>query len=111
MTKYLLSTGEITTKIEEYVLDLFKMNLQVRPNDIPHLSSIGFDFTLVGIPKDMLKQEATKRLESLITNIQNLFDKSVIKISLKSVTVVNDELLSVVVDINNYSSGEIKIEI
>ena len=59
----------------------------------------------------MLKQEARKRLENLVTNIQNLFDKSVIKISLKSVTVVNDETLSVVVDINNYSSGEIEIEI
>lgn len=111
MTKYLLSTGETTTKIEEYVLDLFKMNLQIRPNDIPHFSAVGFDFTLVGIPKDMLKQEARKRLENLVTNIQNLFDKSVIKISLKSVTVVNDETLSVVVDINNYSSGEIEIEI
>lgn len=111
MTKYLLSTGETTTKIEEYVLDLFKMNLQIRPNDVPHYSAVGFDFTLAGIPKDTLKQEIRRRLEILITNIQGLFDKSVIKISLKSVTLVNDELVSVVVDINNYTSGEIEIEI
>ena len=51
MTKYLLSTGETTSKIEEYVLDLFKMNLIIRPNDIPHFDLLGFDFTLVGIQK------------------------------------------------------------
>lgn len=111
MTKYLLSTGETTTKIEEYVLDLFKMNLQIRPDDIPHYSTIGFDFTLIGIPKDLLKQEVRSRLEILITNIQNLFDKSVVRISLKSLTLVNDETICIVIDINNYTSGEIKIEI
>ena len=62
MIKYLLSTGETTTKLEEYVLDLFKMNLVIRPKDIPHYSTLGFDFTLVGIPKDSLKLEV-KRLE------------------------------------------------
>lgn len=111
MTKYLLSTGETTTKIEEYVLDLFKMNLQIRPDDIPHYSTVGFDFTLIGIPKDLLKQEVRNRLEILITNIQNLFDKSVVRISLKSLTLVNDETICIVIDINNYTSGEIKIEI
>ena len=45
MVKYLLSTGDTTTKIEEYVLDLFKMNLVVRPDDIPHYSTVGFDFS------------------------------------------------------------------
>jgi hypothetical protein len=111
MTKYLLSTGETTTKIEEYVLDLFKMNLIIRPNDIPHYSILGFDFTLVGVPKDSLKSEVKRRIESLINNIQNLFDKSVVKISLESIEIINEETISIVVKINNYTSNEIKIDI
>lgn len=111
MIKYLLSTGDTTTKIEEYVLDLFKMNLCIRPNDIPHYPTLGFDFTLVGIPKDQLQFEIKRRLENLISNIQNLFDKSVVKISLDSVVVINEEVVSVVIKINNYTSSEIKIDI
>lgn len=111
MVKYLLSTGDTTTKLEEYVLDLFKLNLAIRPNDIPHYSLVGFDFTLVGIPKDMLLVESKKRLENLILNIQNLFDKSVIRISIDSIVVLNDETISIVLKINNYTSEEIEIEI
>ena len=111
MIKYLLSTGETTTKLEEYVLDLFKMNLVIRPKDIPHYSTLGFDFTLVGIPKDSLKLEVKRRLENLIVNIQNLFDKSIVKISLDSIELINDETISIVVKINNYTSSEIKIDI
>ena len=110
MVKYLLSTGDTTTKIEEYVLDLFKMNLVVRPDDIPHYSTVGFDFTLVGIPKDQLQIESRRRLENLVTNIQSLFDKSIVKILLDTVSVINDELISVTVKINNYTSEEIKVE-
>ena len=43
MTKYLLSTGESTTRIERYILDLFKLNLQIYPGDIPG-SKLGFEF-------------------------------------------------------------------
>jgi hypothetical protein len=111
MVKYLLSTGDTTTKIEEYVLDLFKMNLVVRPDDIPHYSTVGFDFTLVGIPKDQLQIESRRRLENLVTNIQSLFDKSIIKISLDSLNIINEEIVSVVIKVNNYISNEIKINI
>lgn len=111
MTKYLLSTGDTTTKIEEYVLDLFKMNLVIRPNDIPHYSILGFDFTLVGIPKDKLQSEVRNRLENLIKNIQGLFDRSVVKISLETVTVINEELVSVTIKVNEYTSSEIKIDL
>lgn len=111
MTKYLLSTGETTTKLEEYVLDLFKMNLVIRPNDIPHYTTLGFDFTLVGIPKNDLKIEIKRRIENLISNIQSLFDKSVVKISLETIELINDETVSIIVKINNYTSNEIKIEI
>ena len=111
MTKYLLSTGETTSKIEEYILDLFKMNLVIRPNDIPHFDLLGFDFTLVGIPEDRLKSEITNRLELLIKNIQDLFDKSIVKISLESLTLINNETISVVIKINNYTSNEIKIDL
>ncbi len=111
MIKYLLSTGDTTTKLEEYVLDLFRMNLIIRPNDIPHYSGIGFDFTLVGIPKDRLQEEVRLRLEDLVKNIQSDFDKSTVKISIESVSVLNEETVSVVIKINNYISDEIKIEL
>ena len=111
MTKYLLSTGDVTTKIEEYVLDLFKMNLIIRPNDIPHYGVLGFDFTLVGIPKDRLLSEVKSRLENLVKNIQSLFDRSVVKISLDTVNLINEELISVIIKINDYVSTEIKLEL
>ena len=47
----------------------------------------------------------------LILNIQNLFDKSVIRISIDSIVVLNDEAISIVLKINNYTSEEIEIEI
>jgi hypothetical protein len=111
MTKYLLSTGETTTKLEEYVLDLFKMNLHIRPKDIPHYNILGFDFTLVGISTDQLHTEIKRRLDNLIQNIQSLFDKSIIKISLDSLNIINEEIVSVVIKVNNYISNEIKINI
>ena len=111
MIKYLLSTGDTTTKIEEYILDLFKMNLVIRPNDIPHYNSVGFDFILVGVPKDRLQEEVRGRLEDLVKDIQSHFDKNTIKISLDTVSVINEETVSVTVKINNYVSGEIRIEL
>ena len=46
-TRYLLSTGVISTKIELYILDLFKLNLGIHPGDIPHASDMGFN--MIGI--------------------------------------------------------------
>ena len=45
MKRYLLSTGASTTEIEKYVLDLFKLYIQIYPGDIPG-SNIGFNFIL-----------------------------------------------------------------
>ena len=87
------------------------MNLIIRPNDIPHYGVLGFDFTLVGIPKDRLLSEVKSRLENLVKNIQSLFDRSVVKISLDTVNLINEELISVIVKINDYVSTEIKLEL
>lgn len=111
MPKYLLSTGNTTTKIEKYVLDLFRMNLVIRPNDIPHYDTLGFDFSLIGITKDRIKEEVTSRIENLIDKIQSLFDKNIARISLGSVVVLNEETVSITVNVNSYVSEEIILEL
>lgn len=111
MSKYLLSTGNTTTKIEKYVLDLFRMNLVIRPNDIPHYNTLGFNFSLIGITKDRIKEEVTSRIEDLITEIQSLFDKNIVKISLGNVAVLNEETVSITINVNNYVSEEIILEL
>ena len=41
---YLLSTGQITNQVEYYIIDLFKLYLNIWPKDIPGASKIGFNF-------------------------------------------------------------------
>ena len=41
---YLLSTGQITNQVEYYIIDLFKLYLNIWPKDIPGASKI--DLTL-----------------------------------------------------------------
>lgn len=98
--KYLLSTGETTGKIEKYILDLFKLNMAIYPNDIPN-SNIGFNFVITDVKKSELPGEIKSRITSLITRLQSRF--SGITISLESLELLSEELARVVVKVNQES--------
>ena len=38
-SKYLLSTGQTTHKIEEYIMDLLDLYIKINPGDIPFLDN------------------------------------------------------------------------
>lgn len=98
--KYLLSTGETTGKIEKYILDLFKLNMAIYPDDIPN-SNIGFNFVITDVKKSELPGEVRSRITSLITRLQSRF--SGITISLESLELLSEELARVVVRVNQES--------
>lgn len=98
--KYLLSTGETTGKIEKYILDLFKLNMAIYPDDIPN-SNIGFNFVITDVKKSELPEEIKSRITSLITRLQSRF--SGITISLESLELLSEELARVVVRVNQES--------
>lgn len=98
--KYLLSTGETTGKIEKYILDLFKLNMAIYPDDIPN-SNIGFNFVITDVKKSELPGEIKSRITSLITRLQSRF--SGITISLESLELLSEELARVVVRVNQES--------
>ena len=98
--KYLLSTGETTGKIEKYILDLFKLNMAIYPDDISN-STIGFNFVITDVKKSELPEEIKSRITSLITRLQSRF--SGITISLESLELLSEELARVVVRVNQES--------
>lgn len=112
MKKYLLSTGDSTIKIEKYILDLFKLYIQVYPGDIPG-SNIGFDFILTDTKKDELSGAVQSRVSSLVTTIQNklseTYNKS-IRIEVKSIEILSEERAKIEIDVNDYIE-ELEVEI
>lgn len=111
MKKYLLSTGGSTMKIEKYILDLFRLYLNIYPGDIPG-SSIGFDFTLTDTKKDELIDAVRSRISSLISVIQNKVGGSNkgISISLGSVQVLSEERAVIEINVND-NIEEFSVEI
>ena len=95
--KYLLSTGELTSKIENYILDLFKLNLYIYPNDIPN-SNIGFNFILGDVKKNELVSEIRTRISQLVEKLSNRF--SGIRITLDSVELLSEDIARVTVTVN-----------
>ena len=106
--KYLLSTGRTTDKIEKYILDLFKLNISIYPEDIPN-SSIGFDFIMTNVKKDELRSEVTFRIRTLVESIKKQFDRG-IEINIESIDIINESRVSVVVSVNQ-TSEEIKFNL
>lgn len=98
MEKYLLSTGKATYRLEQYILDQFKIYLTVNPGDIPGNSTLGFDFTLVNVMKSDLKKEVAKRVSSLVQKIQNRHGKNV-SIEINSLDIINEERADLVITV------------
>lgn len=106
--KYLLSTGRSTDKLEVYILDLFKLYLNIMPGDIPGYG-IGFNFVLTDTLKSELSSAIRNRISDLIGTIQRKFDSSKVQISVSSLDIISDEKVKLVVTVNNTSSEEIII--
>lgn len=110
MKKYLLSTGKVTEKLEDYVVDLFKLYLTVNPNDIPGAPGIGFDFTITQAFKADLSREVESRVGRLVQTIQDQF-KTGVTIELTSCELIDEQLARIVVTVNKKRSEEIEFNV
>lgn len=110
MRKYLLSTGLATDKLEEYIVDLFRLYLQIWPREIPGLPQLGFDFILTDVKKADLVSNVTSRLSSLITKIQDKFGASV-TITLDSVEIIDETKVRVTITVNDKTTDKFIIEL
>ena len=110
MRKYLLSTGLATDKLEEYIVDLFRLYLQIWPREIPGLPQLGFDFILTDVKKADLVSNVTSRLSSLITKIQDKFGASV-TITLDSVEIIDETKVMVTITVNDKTTDKFVIEL
>ena len=108
-SKYLLSTGRSTSKIEEYVMDLLDLYIKINPGDIPHNDSIGFNFILTNTMKDELENEIVYRLKSLIDTIKSQVPDVGLKI--ESITLINEEKVRLVLQINGKVAEEYYISL
>lgn len=107
--KYLLSTGRSTDRLEVYVLDLFKLYLNIMPGDIPG-TDIGFNFVLTDTLKSNLVSEIRNRVSTIVNTIQSKFDRNKVQISVSSLDIINEEKVKLVVSVNNITSEEIIIK-
>ncbi len=87
MVNYVLSTGEVTTRVERYILDLFSIFLTIYPNDVPN-TSIGFDFVLGDVKKDELPIVIGDKVNTLIATVREYVPAQV------DITLDNIELVS-----------------
>lgn len=108
--KYLLSTGEITSRFDEYILDLVKLYTTVYPGDIPGTLDYGFDFLLTNVMKEDLESEVSSRVKDLIGKIKNRFVSTTgLSIELVSVQIINETRARIVLNINNTVTGPIEV--
>lgn len=87
--KYILSNGKSTTKVEEYMIDLFRLYLTIYPGDIPCVPDYGFDFDLVGVFKQDLPQELKSRVIKLVEKVNSRFSSG-ISLSVRSLEILDE---------------------
>ena len=109
MNKYLLSTGRTTTKLEYYVLDLFRLYLSIYPRDIPGADRIGFDFNLRDTFKANLPEEVRRRVGDLVSAFRNRF-KSGVNIELENCELIDERLARITVSCGEITGEEIVID-
>lgn len=108
--RYLLSTGRATTKAEEYIIDLFRIYLTVYPGDIPHYSSLGFDFLLTGVTKDGLIESVKEKVNSLVSKIKDSVSGGY-DITVSELDLIDEETVRLVIDVSGVKSEEIYINL
>ena len=107
--KYLLSTGITTDRVDQYIIDLFKLYLSVYPGDIPNYESLGFDFIMNDVKKDELVSEIRNRLGNLVTKIKKQFQG--IHMSITDIELINETTLSLVINVNQTRSDVIFVDL
>lgn len=105
--KYLLSSGDITNRLELYIIDLFRLNMQVYPDDIPW-SVIGFDFIMSNVKKPDVPAEIEYRVKKLLNRIQDRFTGVTIK--LDSIEILDETLARVKFSVN-LEPAEVEIKL
>ena len=105
--QYLLSTGEITSRLEYYIIDLFKLNMQIYPDDIPW-SVIGFDFIMTDVKKPDVPGEVESRVKKLIDRFRDRFTG--VTIELESIEILDEERAHVIFNVNK-ERGEVEIKL
>ncbi len=88
--KYLLSGGRGTTRIEEYLIDLFKIYLKIYPGDVPGAPDFGFDFNLQGVYQDELPAELESRVTRLVQKVNSRFSGSKISLRIESLEIISE---------------------
>lgn len=110
MKKYLLSTGKTTTQTERYIEDLFKIYLTVYPKDVPGADDIGFNFVMSDVKKDEVKSELLSRINGLINTIAGKFSSG-ITITINTLDIINEKKAKLVLDIGQFTSDEILLDL
>ena len=105
MKRYLLSTGASTTEIEKYVLDLFKLYIQIYPGDIPG-SNVVFNFIFTDVKKDEVVTEIRSRVSSLISKIKDQFSTT-LDIQATAIDLIDEERVLITINVNNISDSVI----
>lgn len=108
--KYLLSTGQSTDKVEYYIIDLFKLYLNIWPKDIPHSEDIGFDFILTDVKKDELVNTVKSRIKVLVNKIKEKFTRS-LSISIESIEIIDETKIRISINVNQIKADDIFINI
>ena len=110
MTLKVISTGQITNQVEYYIIDLFKLYLNIWPKDIPGASKIGFNFIFTNTKKKDLASEITGRVEQLITKIKEKFTKT-LDIKIVSLDLIDETKVKLVISVNQVESDDILVDI
>ena len=101
--KYILSSGRGTTRVEEYIIDLFKLYLKIYPGDVPFAPEYGFNWDLSGIYKADLPKELKARVEELVRKVNSRFASGV-SLSVKSLDLIDETRARLVVQAGEYAS-------
>lgn len=110
MMKYLLSSGRATDKIEEYIIDTFKLYLKVYPGDIPGATKLGFDFNLGDTRKADIPNAVSSMASELIKVIGDRF-KGGINMTLDSIEIIDETKAKLVVSVNNKETETVEINL
>lgn len=98
--KYLLTDGSTTSKIEVYVLDLFKLFMTVHTGDIIMNRSFGGEFSFSGVTNSTARIDVESKAEKIISQIKKSIPSTVI-LNLVGVQFVSPTEVSVSININD----------
>lgn len=110
MRKYLLSTGIATDKFDEYVVDLFRLYLQVWPGEIPGMPKLGFDFILTDVRKPDLKETVSSRLSTLANTLEERLGSNV-SIRIDDISIVSESKVKITITVNNTTTSDFEVEV